>query len=350
MDERGETTNISYDIKTDSQGDVTEVKVNPIVTSIEIRAFFGWRSLQTITLPGTITTVSHYAFSECSSLKSITLPNSITALGNYVFMWCTSLTSITLPSTITTLGDYVFSGCSSLASITLPSTVTTLGNSIFYGCSSLTSITLPSTITNIGNNVFMLCTSLTSITLPSTITTLGNNDFYGCSSLTSVRLPQNLVSIGIRTFLGCNKLTTIETSSFSTTTLDNNNLDSVKSFLLNAGFMTSNPDDVISDRQPKYQNLDVYYDWKRWARTRDVDDRFPLFTAAARGLKWSLVKQIFISNMPVVNDIDALTGLPLFMLAAIGPTSDIESVYNLLKEYPSVVNIINNRHDNHFSE
>ena len=53
------------------------------------------------------------------------------------------------------------------------------------------------------------------------------------------------------------------------------------------------------------------------------------------------MKQIFASNMPVVNEIDVLTGLPLFMLAAIGPTSDIESVYNLLKEYPSVVQIRN---------
>jgi len=35
-------------------------------------------------------------------------------------------------------------------------------------------------------------------------------------------------------------------------------------------------------------------------------------------------KKNFIANMPVVNDIDELTGLPLFMLAAIGENSDIE--------------------------
>merc|ERR1712008_327516 len=85
-------------------------------------------------------------------------------------------------------------------------------------------------------------------------------------------------------------------------------------------------------------------------RTRDVDDRFPLFTAAARCLKWSHVKQIFISNMPVVNEIDVLSELPLFMLAAIGPTSDIESVYNLLHECPSGINIMNNTHDKHSTE
>jgi len=91
----------------------------------------------------------------------------------------------------------------------------------------------------------------------------------------------------------------------------------------------------------------LYYDWKRWARTRGDYGRFPLFTAAAKGVQWSKMKQIFTSNMPVVNEIDVVTGLPLFMLAATEPTSDIESVYNLLKECPSAVNIMIQGHVNY---
>jgi len=45
--------------------------------------------------------------------------------------------------------------------------------------------------------------------------------------------------------------------------------------------------------------------------------------------------------MPVINEIDVVTGLPLFLLAATGPACDIESVYNLLKEFPSAVNNMN---------
>ena len=137
--------------------------------------------------------------------------------------------------------------------------------------------------------------------------------------------------MSLKTFQGCVKLTNIE-APYLSTTLDNNNIDWFENLLLNAGFSTSNPDDVISDRQPMDPNLDIYYDWKIWARTKDLDDRFPLFTAASRCLKWSYMKQIFTSNMPVINEIDVLTGLPLFMSAATGPTSDIEPVYNLLKE------------------
>lgn len=51
--------------------------------------------------------------------------------------------------------------------------------------------------------------------------------------------------------------------------------------------------------------------------------RLPLFTAAARSIKWSHVKLVFGANMPVIREGDALTGLPLFMLAAAGPASDL---------------------------
>jgi len=84
---------------------------------------------------------------------------------------------------------------------------------------------------------------------------------------------------------------------------------------------------------------DMYYIWKAWANLRDVDGRLPLFTASARSLKWIHTERIFNAYMPVIHKIDGLSGLPLFMLAAAGPASDIESVYNLLKEYPAAISL-----------
>jgi len=327
------------------RNNVTAVNVDPAVTSIKARAFCDWHSLQTISLPHTITTIGHGVFMNCSSLASITLPSGITALDNNVFRGCSSLASVALPSGITTLGNSVFCGCSSLASITLPSGITTLDHRVFCGCSSLASITLPSGITTIGDNVFYGCSSLVSIRLPSSITTIGYSVFYGCSFLTSVHLPENLLSISYNAFHRCVKLSAIEASSFSTTTINNNTVDEFKDFLINAGFSNSDPCDILSDHQQSSKNYYLYYDWKRWARTRGDDGRFPLFTAAAKGVQWSKVKQIFISNMPVVNEIDVVTGLPLSLLAATGPTCDIESVYNLLKECPSAVTITNQGHN-----
>jgi len=106
--------------------------------------------------------------------------------------------------------------------------------------------------------------------------------------------------------------------------------------LIDAGFSSRNPDSVVAGHQP-INHSNMYYDWKKWARTTSGDGRLPLFTAAARSLKWSHTSQIFNANMPVVHEKDILTGLPPFMLAAAGTASDIESVYKLLREYPPAI-------------
>ena len=70
---------------------------------------------------------------------------------------------------------------------------------------------------------------------------------------------------------------------------------------------------------------------------RDVNGRLPLFTAAANSLVWAEMKQFFAANMTVLYKVDSVTGLALFMLAAVEKSTDLESVYNLLVEYPSAM-------------
>lgn len=87
----------------------------------------------------------------------------------------------------------------------------------------------------------------------------------------------------------------------------------------------------------------MYYDVEAWARTKDKYDCVPLCTAAAWSLKWEVMRQIFVANMPAIYEVDWMTGLPLFMLAAVGPYSDVESVYNLLKQDPLAIGSIKKR-------
>jgi len=175
--------------------------------------------------------------------------------------------------------------------------------------------------------------------MPSMVSTLYAGTFGNCASLVLVHLPANLIAISLDAFEGCPKLSTVEAPYLSTTTLNNNIRDGFKNWLNDEGFLTRNPKDIYRRcrRSRHSSQMDMYYNWKIWARMKYTDGRLPLFTAAARSLKWSQTRQIFNSNMPVINEIDVLTGLPLFMLAAAGPTSDIESVYNLLREYPSAM-------------
>ena len=46
--------------------------------------------------------------------------------------------------------------------------------------------------------------------------------------------------------------------------------------------------------------------------------------------------------MLVVNESSMLTGLPIFMLVTAGPTSDIELIYNLSKEYLGAISVMSN--------
>ena len=103
------------------------------------------------------------AFRKCSSLQSITIPNSVTSIGNSAFWECSSLESITIPNSVTSIGKRAFEGCSSLQSITIPNSVTSIGDCAFLECSSLQSITIPNSVTNIGEGLFYYCTSLKEI-------------------------------------------------------------------------------------------------------------------------------------------------------------------------------------------
>jgi len=46
---------------------------------------------------------------------------------------------------------------------------------------------------------------------------------------------------------------------------------------------------------------------------------------------------IYTTTMSAIHEVDGMTGLPVFLLAAAGPKSDIESIYNLLREYPPAI-------------
>ena len=90
----------------------------------------------------------------------------VTRIGFEAFYGCRSLISITIPEGVTSIGNDAFYDCNSLTSITITDSVTSIGDTAFYRCSSLTSITIPDSVTRIGRSAFGRCRSLTSIAIP----------------------------------------------------------------------------------------------------------------------------------------------------------------------------------------
>ena len=174
-------------------------------------------------ISNSVTTIDARAFQFCS-LESITIPDSVTTIGDYAFGGCSSLTSVTIPDSVTTIGRWAFYNCYSLTSVTIGNGVTSIGRSTFGNCTSLTSVTIPDSVTTIGEAAFGNCSSLTSITIPDSVTTIGNNAFYVCSSLTSITIPDSVIEIGFATFALCENLKTVYCKAINPpTTIVNNN-------------------------------------------------------------------------------------------------------------------------------
>ena len=179
------------------------------VTSIGDGAFKMCKSLQSVTIPNSVTSIGKEAFSSCDSLQSVTIPNSVTSIGDDAFYLCESLQSVTIPNSVTSIGDAAFWGCKYLQSITIPNSVTSIGDGAFKMCKSLQSVTIPNSVTSIGKEAFSSCDSLQSVTIPNSVTSIGDDAFYLCESLQSVTIPNSVTSIGDAAFWGCKYLQSI---------------------------------------------------------------------------------------------------------------------------------------------
>lgn len=97
-----------------------------------------------------------------SSATSINIPSTIvgktvTSIRNCAFYGCKSLTSVTIPNSITSIGREAFYDCTNLTSVTIPDSVTGIGDGAFYNCKSLTNVTIPNSITMIGPDTLLIC-------------------------------------------------------------------------------------------------------------------------------------------------------------------------------------------------
>lgn len=109
-----------------------------------------------------------------TTLKSITLPNTITIIGSTAygggFFGFKALETITIPSNCT-LGTSCFRNCTSLNNVRFGQNCV-ISPQVFFGCSSLTSINLDG-VTTIGYDAFTDC-KIENIIIPNSVTYIGN--------------------------------------------------------------------------------------------------------------------------------------------------------------------------------
>ena len=192
--------------------------------------------------------IGRQAFYGCRSLASVTLPDGVAAIGDWAFAGCDSLSAVFLPGTVESVGRGAFFGSLSLGKdslpLTLPEGLKAIGDNAFYGCEKFASVTIPASVDTIGALAFGRCAGLNAIAVddrseryaahdgallskdlatliccppkkagsyapPSDVDSIAQFAFAACRELRSVTLPHEQLKIGRYAFAYCAGLETV---------------------------------------------------------------------------------------------------------------------------------------------
>ena len=140
--------------------------------------------------------ISAYSFAENATMNTISIPDSITMIGEHAFEDCSGLTELKLLSGANTsivanliVSAAAFKNCSCLEQCAVPTGGTEIPDELFSGCSSLTSFKIPTNVKTIGNEAFLDCSSLKSLNVDSLplLESVGINAFEGTGWLEEKR-------------------------------------------------------------------------------------------------------------------------------------------------------------------
>lgn len=110
---------------------------------------------------------------------------TVTAIGDSAFASKTSLNSVTIPTTVTEIGIMAFSECA-LTQVVIPSSVSKVKRAAFSSCTSLTSLEIQGAA-QVYNSAFAHCNALQNVTLPMNCSYQNTQlIFTGCHNISHV--------------------------------------------------------------------------------------------------------------------------------------------------------------------
>ncbi len=150
------------------------------VTKMGNGAFSYCNNLTEFVFPPDLTVIPEETLGYCHNLTSVTIPEGVTKIGRIAFVE-TGLESIQLPGTLTSIADTAFADCKNLTSIVIPDSVMDIEYQMFRGCTSLKGVKLSDSLTKISDSMFAGCESLEQIYIGDSVTQIADNAFLNHS-------------------------------------------------------------------------------------------------------------------------------------------------------------------------
>lgn len=172
--------------------------------TIASQAYYQDKELTEYEFPEEITQIGEFAFAR-SGLTSIEIPEGVTKIGYGAFYHCDSLQSVTIPATVTEIEAYAFDQTPFLEnydSATYPFVI--VGDGILIGYQGADSvINIPKGVKQIAAGVFRDHMGITAVNIPDTVEVIGEAAFQGCRNLATVNGGKQLRKIGAEAFQEC---------------------------------------------------------------------------------------------------------------------------------------------------
>ena len=137
---------------------------------IDHDAFAGCYAIREFELPREVETIGENAFYDDWCIKKFTFQEGsrLKSIGGNAFQCNSSLQSLTLPSSVTNIDHHAFYQCSSLDEFVIPDGVESIERAVFAECSKLKTVTVPNSVKKIVQKAFLNCSSLETVVYKGT--------------------------------------------------------------------------------------------------------------------------------------------------------------------------------------
>lgn len=137
---------------------------------IDHDAFANCCAIREFELPREVETIGDNAFWDDWCIKKFTFQEGsrLKSIGGNAFHCNSSLQSLTLPSSVTNIGHHAFHQCSSLDEFVIPDGVESIERGVFAECSKLKTVTVPNSVKKIVQKAFLNCSSLENVVYKGT--------------------------------------------------------------------------------------------------------------------------------------------------------------------------------------